>query len=140
MFLNGIKLALVFLILTVSQIFADPIKLSDHERKTIERMNPLFGPLLPDAGLEAVSKFQSSMMALDKTGSFDTKTGELLRLAAAIGMKCEYCITAHTAMAKMAGATIDEIRQVVLLVGEVQFNSTILYGNSYSLEKFNSAF
>ena len=140
MFLNASRLVLAILVLTAPQMFADPIKLSDQQRKTIEQTNPLFGPLLPDAGLEAVSKFQSSMMALDKTGSFDTKTGELLRLAAAIGMKCEYCITAHTAMAKMAGATEDEIRQVVLLVGEVQFNSTILYGNSYSLEKFNSAF
>ena len=79
------------------------------------------------------------MMALDKTGSFDTKMGELLRLAAAIGMKCEYCITAHTTMAKIAGATDDEIRQVVLMVAEVQLNSTILYGNSYNLDKFKSA-
>jgi hypothetical protein len=43
-------------------------------------------------------------------------------------------------MAKIAGATDDEIRQVVLMVAEVQLNSTILYGNSYNLDKFKSAF
>ena len=138
--LNSVKLALIILILFVSPTIADQIKLSDQERTAFEKINPLFGPLLPDAGLEAASNFQSSMMALDKTGSFDTKMGELLRLAAAIGMKCEYCITAHTTMAKIAGATDDEIRQVVLMVAEVQLNSTILYGNSYNLDKFKSAF
>ena len=34
----------------------------------------------------------------------------MFALSAAAGMKCEYCIVAHTAMAKKAGATEEEIK------------------------------
>ena len=66
--------------------------------------------------------------------------GQLIRLAASAGMKCEYCILAHTAFAKKAGATDEEIREVIMMTAGVQLNSTLLYGNSFDFEKFQGMF
>ncbi|GIS90573.1 MAG: hypothetical protein CM1200mP20_06140 [Pseudomonadota bacterium] len=55
---------------------------------------------------------------------------QLIHLAAAAGMKCEYCIVAHTAMAKGAGATDEEIKIAIMAAGVVAINSTVLYGTS----------
>ncbi len=45
-------------------------------------------------------------------------------------MKCEYCIVAHTAMAKKAGATQEEIKTAIMVAGVVSLNSTVMYGIS----------
>ena len=37
-------------------------------------------------------------------------------------MKCEYCIVAHTAMAKKAGATQEEIKTAIMIAGVVSLN------------------
>lgn len=58
-----------------------------------------------------------------------------MALAASAGIKCEYCILAHTAMARAAGATDNEIAAAVMMAAEIQFRSTILHGNEYSQEK-----
>ena len=49
-------------------------------------------------------------------------------------MKCEYCVAAHTAQAKKAGATEEELKSAVMMAGMIAINSTILYGNQYDLE------
>jgi AhpD family alkylhydroperoxidase len=128
------------LLICATSSFAGESNLSPEARAEIEKSNPLFGPMLPDSGLEAVSNFQAAMGQLDKTGSFDGKMGQLIRLAASAGMKCEYCILAHTAFAKKAGATDEEIREVIMMTAGVQLNSTLLYGNSFDFEKFQGMF
>ena len=55
-------------------------------------------------------------------------------------MKCEYCIVAHTAMAKKAGATQEEIKTAIMIAGVVSLNSTVMYGNQYNQEKWRKMF
>jgi AhpD family alkylhydroperoxidase len=70
--------------------------------------------------------------------SIPTKYGELIGLAVASQIPCEYCVYAHTTMAKMLGATEEEIQEAVQKGAEVRHWSTILNGNQVSFESFKS--
>jgi AhpD family alkylhydroperoxidase len=48
-----------------------------------------------------------------KTRHPDAKTRELIALAVAITLRCDGCITVHTAAAKKLGATKDEIAEAL---------------------------
>ena len=65
-----------------------------------------------------------------------SKYGELMGLAVAAQIPCEYCVYAHTAMAKMLGATDIEIEEAVMKGAEVRNWSTILNGNQVDFESF----
>ena len=66
------------------------------------------------------------------------KYGELIGLAVASQIPCNYCIYAHTSMAKMLGATDEEIQEAVEKGAEVRHWSTILNGNQVGFESFKS--
>jgi len=66
------------------------------------------------------------------------KYGELIGLAVASQIPCEYCVYAHTSMAKMLGATDEEIQEAVQKSADVRHWSTILNGNQVSFESFKS--
>ena len=66
------------------------------------------------------------------------KYGELIGLAVASQIPCEYCVYAHTSMAKMLGASEEEIREAVMKSADVRHWSTILNGNQVSFESFKS--
>ena len=68
-----------------------------------------------------------------------TKTYQLISLAAAAGMKCEYCILYHTAVAKKAGASDEEIKSVAMMSGLIAINSTMLYANQFDIELLRKA-
>jgi AhpD family alkylhydroperoxidase len=70
--------------------------------------------------------------------SIPPKYGELIGLAVASQIPCEYCVYAHTTMAKMLGATEEEIQEAVLKGAEVRHWSTILNGNQVDFESFKS--
>ena len=55
-------------------------------------------------------------------------------------MKCEYCIVAHTALAKAAGASDEEIKTVAMMTGIIAINSTMLYANQFDLEALRKMF
>ena len=55
-------------------------------------------------------------------------------------MKCEYCIIAHTALAKAAGASDEEIKTVAMMTGIIAINSTMLYANQFDLETLREMF
>ncbi len=48
-----------------------------------------------------------------KTGKLDAKTRELIALAVAISLRCDGCITVHTAEARKQGATEEEIAEAL---------------------------
>jgi AhpD family alkylhydroperoxidase len=70
--------------------------------------------------------------------SIPPKYGELIGLAVASQIPCEYCVYAHTSMAKMLGATDQEIQEAVVKGAEVRHWSTILNGNQVSYESFKA--
>lgn len=58
-----------------------------------------------------------------------SKYGELIGLAVAAQIPCDYCVVAHTELAKLFGATDKEIKEAVSKGAETRFWSTILNGN-----------
>ena len=117
------------ILITISLVFSISFLNADNHVKT----NPITTPMEPDAFLGAYTEFQ-------KRSGFDAKTFELFALSAAAGMKCEYCIVAHTAMAKKAGATHEEIKTAIMVAGVVSLNSTVMYGNQYNQERWRKMF
>ncbi len=94
----------------------------------------------PEAFEKSYTTITNNMLEFQKKSGFDSKIFNLFALSAAAGMKCEFCIIAHTAQAKNAGATEEEIKIAVMIAGVVSLNSTVLYGNQYSQEKTKKLF
>lgn len=69
-----------------------------------------------------------------------SKYGELIGLAVAAQIPCDYCVIAHTKMAKLFGATDEEIQEAVTKGAETRLWSTILNGNltDDDMESFKS--
>ena len=64
------------------------------------------------------------------------KYSELIALGVASQIPCDYCVYAHTTMAKMLGATEAEIREAVSAGANTRHWSTILNGNNVSYDEF----
>ena len=124
------------ILIIISLIFSISYLNADNHIKT----NPITTPMEPEAFLGSYTEIVLKMAEFQKRSSFDAKTFELFALSAAAGMKCEYCIVAHTAMAKKAGATQEEIKTAIMVAGVVSLNSTVMYGNQYNQEKWYKMF
>lgn len=70
--------------------------------------------------------------------AISAKNGELIGLAVAAQIPCEYCVYAHTSMARMLGATDQEIQEAIQKGAEVRHWSTILNGNHVDFQSFKS--
>ena len=64
------------------------------------------------------------------------KTKELIGLAVAAQIPCQYCIYFHTAAAKANGATDEEIKEAVAMAAVVRHWSTVLNGMQVDLNGF----
>jgi AhpD family alkylhydroperoxidase len=64
------------------------------------------------------------------------KTKELIGLAVAAQIPCQYCIYFHTAAAKANGATDEEIKEAVAMAAVVRHWSTLLNGMQVDLGGF----
>jgi AhpD family alkylhydroperoxidase len=64
------------------------------------------------------------------------KYSQLISLAVASQIPCEYCIYAHTTMAKMFGATDAEIQEAVASAADVRHWSTVMNGNGIDVDEF----
>jgi AhpD family alkylhydroperoxidase len=69
-------------------------------------------------------------------GALDGKTKELIGLAVAAQIPCQYCVYAHTLGAKHAGATDEQIKEAVAASGLVRKMSTEFNGNQYDMAEF----
>ena len=88
----------------------------------------------PQAALN--SGWQEWMAVFNPKGALDGKTKELIGLAVAAQVPCQYCIYAHTVGAKHAGATDEEIKEAVAASALVRKMSTELNGNQYDMADF----
>jgi AhpD family alkylhydroperoxidase len=64
------------------------------------------------------------------------KYRELMGLAIAANIRCPYCLFFHNAMAKMAGATDEEIAEAVVLAGLTSRWSTMIHAQLYDMDTF----
>lgn len=68
------------------------------------------------------------------------KYRELLQLAVAAQIPCDYCVYYHTASAMANGATEEEIKEAVAQGAQTRQWSMVLQGNQVDFEKFKTEF
>ena len=75
---------------------------------------------------------------LNKNTALPAKVRELIGIAVASQIPCQYCVYYHVKAAKAAGASEEEIREAVHQASLTRHWSTILYGNQYDLEVYKA--
>ena len=88
---------------------------------------PQFFRMIPDSQLPS---FWSSMKTfqMNTNTALDVKTKELIGLAVAAQVPCDYCTYFHTEAAKAAGATDQQIREAIGMAAMTRMGSTLLNG------------
>jgi AhpD family alkylhydroperoxidase len=76
--------------------------------------------------------------AAQKTGHLDPKTHELIALAVAVSLRCDGCITVHTAAARKTGATKEEIAEALGVAVSVNAGAALVY-STRTLDAFDAA-
>jgi AhpD family alkylhydroperoxidase len=96
---------------------------------------PSFFKQFPETGIAgAWTEFKS--VQLNPNSKLNGKTKELLGLAVASQIPCQYCVYFHTAAAKANGATDEEVREAVAMAAIVRHWSTVLNGMQVDLAAF----
>jgi AhpD family alkylhydroperoxidase len=98
---------------------------------------PSFFKQFPESGVAgAWAEFKS--VQLNPNTKLSGKEKELIGLAVAAQIPCQYCVYFHTAAAKLNGATDEEIRETVAMAAIVRHWSTVLNGMQVDLAAFKS--
>jgi AhpD family alkylhydroperoxidase len=96
---------------------------------------PSFFKMFPEVGVAgAWGEFKS--VQLNPKTALSGKTKELIGLAVAAQIPCQYCVYFHTAAAKLNGATDEEIREAVAMAAIARHWSTVLNGMQADLDGF----
>lgn len=74
--------------------------------------------------------------AVGANGALDAKTKQLIGLAVAAQIPCQYCVYGHTMAAKHFGATDAEIKEAIAAASLTRKWSTVMYGSAYDFGKF----
>jgi AhpD family alkylhydroperoxidase len=85
-----------------------------------------------------LASFWSSMkdFEMNPNTALDRKTKELIGLAVAAQIPCDYCVTAHTASLRGLGASDQEIREAVGMAAITRLGSTVLNGSQIDKVQF----
>ena len=75
---------------------------------------------------------------LSPDAAIPAKYSELISLGVASQIPCDYCVYAHTTMAKMLGATDAEIQGAVASAANTRHWSTVLNGAGVEFEEFKA--
>ena len=133
-------LAVAVTLLTFTDAHASDADSSDA---AIAEMNEMLGGVPTELQLypETARAAGWAMMKstdLNENTALSAKTRELIGLAVAAQIPCQYCVYYHIKAAKANGATEEEIREAVHQASLTRHWSTILYGNHYDLETYKS--
>ena len=90
---------------------------------------------LPDVAVAGAWAEIKGVQLNPKT-ALDGKTKELMGLAVAAQIPCQYCIYFHTEAARLNGATDEEIKETIAMAAIVRQWSTILNGSQVDLATF----
>ncbi len=91
--------------------------------------------IYPESALTAA--WQDYKAVYNPNGAIDAKHKQLIAIAVAAQIPCEYCTLAHSKKARKAGATEEEIKEALAVASLVRKWSTMLNGyDRYNLERF----
>jgi AhpD family alkylhydroperoxidase len=137
------KLALSFAVVAslVAAASAENHRAPAPQNATLAEVQNTFGFVpdfvkgIPDALLPG---FWAGITGLEMNPAtkLDGKTKELIGLAVAAQVPCEYCVYFHTEAARLNGATDEEIKEAVAMASLTRMGSTILNGNQTDKAQF----
>jgi len=100
---------------------------------------PFLKNTLPEHAMTQILQSWGAMQGED--AAIDGKTRELIALAVAAQIPCEYCIYAHsTRLKNKLGASDAELKEAIAISGYIRLFSTVFNGNAYSFDDFKSEF
>jgi AhpD family alkylhydroperoxidase len=105
---------------------------NDYRSQILARVGEI-GKLSPDT----VKGYITLGGAGAKTGRLDAKTRELIALAVAISLRCDGCITVHTAAARKLGASREEIAEALGVGISVNAGAALVY-SARTLDAFDA--
>jgi len=94
----------------------------DYRKELVGRIGEI-GKLSP----ETVRGYQALSTAGQKKDVLGAKTRELISLAVAVSLRCDGCITVHTAEALKLGATRDEIAEALGVAVAINAGAAMVY-------------
>jgi AhpD family alkylhydroperoxidase len=77
-------------------------------------------------------------LQLNPNTALPSKIKELIGLAVAAQVPCQFCVYAHTGFAEMAGASKQEIGEAVMIAALVRHWSTVFMGHQTNLAAFRT--
>jgi AhpD family alkylhydroperoxidase len=80
--------------------------------------------------------WQEDQAISDPEGALDAKTKQLIGLAVAAQIPCQYCVYFHTKAAENAGATDAQIKEAIATAALTRKWSTVLNGSAYDFDTF----
>ncbi len=123
------KITILFLLITALGYS----QTTDQEYDALTKKSP-FNKMYPKATAADAAAYFGAWNKIFTEGPIALKEARLVAISASVAMKCEYCITAQVHMAKVAGATDDEIKAAIFIAAEVARFSTLLYGNEFGMD------
>ncbi|MET3519663.1 carboxymuconolactone decarboxylase family protein [Mesorhizobium abyssinicae] len=96
---------------------------------------PAMFKTLPDVAV-AGAWAEIKGVQLNPNTALDGKTKELMGLAVAAQIPCQYCIYFHTEAARLNGASDEEIKEAIAMAAIVRHWSTMLNGSQVDLATF----
>ena len=106
-------LMVLCLLLTGASAFAE-----EEAMRDVKTANP-FILLHPESQQAAAEAYYAAVEKNVFNGAIPLKHAQLAAISASVAMKCVYCIPAHTAFARAAGATEEEIKTAVAIAADV---------------------
>lgn len=96
---------------------------------------PAFMRQIPEALLPGWWDQVKSLEMNPKT-ALDARTKELVGLAVASQIPCDYCVYFHTRVARANGATDQQIQEAIGMAAMTRFGSTLMHGNQTDLAQY----
>lgn len=93
-----------------------------YTKESVARLSEL-ARLKPEI-MHAFRDFDSKVFA---DGALSTKVKELIAVASAHVTQCPYCIAGHTARAKKAGATAEELAEAILVAAALRAGGALAH-------------
>ena len=133
-----ISVAIAFSFVLATPVIAQDKSADDIRKEAVEA----FGAALPE-----IENYPDSMLGgawawmndvEDGKGALDVKTMQLIGLAVAAQIPCQYCTHYHRAAALASGATDQEIAEAAAMAGYVRNWSAVLYGTGADLEAYQT--
>ena len=117
---------------------SDAIQKAKSEIEATFGFYPTFFEIIPDYQVPGMWAYFNA--ANGPQNSIPPKYRELINLAVAAQIPCDYCIYFHTEAAKGFGATEDEVKEAIVSSSATRAFSMIIQGNGVELDQFKEEF